>query len=160
MVNKSLRYLHGLFLLFTLIGLFGLGISLYAHHLPFFEAVILPRGHSQQDGRAFASLLRIPNNKVHDFKAVQQRRLFKLPVRQKPRNIQVSQANPEDGIKNFSLVGVLQEAEVVKAVVEDRKTHKTYFLKEGDRLGDAQLVGIKDNEIVLQIGEHQFSLLM
>ena len=85
--------------------------------------------------------------------------LFKMPVIKVAKDIQVSQGQGSGILKNLKLVGIVDDGGV-KAALEDLKTQKTYFLKEGDSLAGLKLDEIKKDEVIFEAEGAQYSLVM
>ncbi len=88
------------------------------------------------------------------------RNLFKQLVCAQPKNI----ALMEDGktgafIKDLSLVGIIED-NGAKAVIEDKKNSKTYFLNIGDEISDARVAQIRESEVILELSGARYTLSM
>ena len=94
-----------------------------------------------------------------DMQQTGNRRLFKAPLVLTSKNVRVSLDGRGDVIKDLNLVGIIQDDER-KAVIEDRKTSKTYFLSVSDTISDMKVTDIKENEVILEIGSAQYSLTL
>lgn len=88
-----------------------------------------------------------------------QRQLFKTPLAARPKNVQISLIGENDFIKNFSLVGIIEDG-TSKAVVEDKRSGKTYFLNVQDSLGDFKVTQIKQGELLLEASGVSYTLTM
>jgi len=67
------------------------------------------------------------------------------------RNIASTTDGFEEALKNLNLIGVVDDGEV-KAVIEDKKSCKSYFLKKADIISGLSVLQIKDNEVIFEAG--------
>ena len=89
----------------------------------------------------------------------QLRKLFKSPLVLRPKNVQVALDGLGDVIKDLNLVGIIQDG-TRKAVIEDKKTAKTYFLRAADSIGDMKVSEIKEDEVILEAAGGSFTLTL
>lgn len=87
------------------------------------------------------------------------KRIFKTPAVIKPKNIQAASGEETAPLKDLYLVGIVDDGGV-RAVIEDKKALKTYFLNTGDRLGQATVVAIKGQEVILEVGREQYTMAL
>ncbi len=81
--------------------------------------------------------------------------IFSSPISQeapKPLN----QVTP-DLIKDINLLGILS-GENPQAIIEDKKTQKTYYLNKGQFIGELQVMDIKEGKIILNFNSQTFEL--
>jgi len=64
-----------------------------------------------------------------------------------------------DLMKDISLVGILS-GENPQAVIEDIKTHKTYYATKGQFIGEFQVEDIQEGKIILNYKGQRFELYM
>jgi hypothetical protein len=95
-------------------------------------------------------------NKDHVFSG---KKLFKASLVQKTKNIQVAAFAGKDILKDLNLVGIIRDPEV-KAIIEDKKAAKTYFLNVGDRLNELKVAKILDKEVILDANGAQYTLAL
>lgn len=62
-----------------------------------------------------------------------------------------------DLIKDINLVGIIS-GENPQAIIEDKKTQKTYYLNKGQFIGELQVEDIKEGKIILNYKEQRFEL--
>ncbi|OIO36584.1 MAG: hypothetical protein AUJ74_01780 [Candidatus Omnitrophica bacterium CG1_02_44_16] len=67
--------------------------------------------------------------------------------------------NRVDILQDIVLVGIMDD-KGRKAIVEDKKASKTYFLSVGDSFAGVQIVEIKDNEVIFNKEGNQCSLML
>jgi hypothetical protein len=85
--------------------------------------------------------------------------LFRRPVETVTRNIQASSEDTQNLLKDLNLAGIVDDG-VVKAVIEDKKAGKTYFLKIGDVISGLKVLKIADQEVVLEGNGQNYSLML
>lgn len=71
----------------------------------------------------------------------------------------ISSVAPADLIKDLNLVGIIS-GEHPQAVIEDRKTQKTYYLNEGQYIGQLQIDGIQQGKIILKYNNQKYELYL
>ena len=86
-------------------------------------------------------------------------KLFRLPQEMKSKNVLIPLEGRTDIVKDLNLVGIVDDGGR-KAVIEDQKTSKTYFLSVGDLISEMKVVEIKDSEVVLEMQGVRYNLLM
>lgn len=64
-----------------------------------------------------------------------------------------------DLIKDISLVGIIS-GENPQAVIEDKKTQKTYYLTKGQFIGELQIEDIREGKIILNYKGQRYELYM
>lgn len=62
-------------------------------------------------------------------------------------------------IKDFNLLGIIS-GENPQAIIEDKKTQKTYFLRQGESIGEFQLELIGDGKVTLNFYGQKFDLFL
>lgn len=85
------------------------------------------------------------------------RQIFGTPAAQQAAG-PVSAANA-DLIKDISLVGIIS-GENPQAVIEDKKSQKTYYLTSGQFIGEIQVEKILDGKIILNYKGERFELYL
>lgn len=86
-------------------------------------------------------------------------KLFRLPQEMKSKNVLIPLEGRTDVLKDLNLVGIVDDGGR-KAVIEDQKTSKTYFLNVGDLISEMKVIEIKDSEVVLEAQGAHYNLLM
>ena len=91
-------------------------------------------------------------------KALSQRDLFQpgLPSKEEKGN---SPSLKETRFKDLALIGILS-GKTPQAIIEDKKENKTYFLKEGELLGEMRVEQILNEKVTLSYEGEQFELLL
>lgn len=64
-----------------------------------------------------------------------------------------------DSIKDINLVGIIS-GENPQAVIEDKKTQKTYYLNKGQLMGEFQVEDIQEGKIILNYKGQRYELFM
>jgi len=64
-----------------------------------------------------------------------------------------------DLTENINLVGIIS-GENPQAVIEDKKTGKTYYLTKGQLLGEFQLEDIQEGKVILNYKGHRYGLYL
>lgn len=64
-----------------------------------------------------------------------------------------------DIIKDINLLGIVS-GQNPQAVIEDKKTQKTYFLNQGDSFGQTRVLEIKEGKVVLDYKGKNFELFL
>jgi len=62
-------------------------------------------------------------------------------------------------IKNIALVGIIS-GETPQAIIEDKKTQKSYYLKKGQSFGEFQVEDIQEGKIILNYRGQNFELYL
>lgn len=86
---------------------------------------------------------------------IKQRQIFKMPVQHSLDQPIMNVA--EDFLKDISLLGVIFDKDP-QAIIEDKKTKKTYYLHKGQWMGDFQIVDIQEGRILLEREGQTFEL--
>jgi hypothetical protein len=87
------------------------------------------------------------------------RKLFKAVLPEVPKNVHIALGGRLNVIQDLVLVGLIDD-NGKKAVLEDKKTAKTLFLKKDDTIEGLSLIEIRDSEVVLSDGKEQFNLTL
>jgi len=88
------------------------------------------------------------------------RKIFKNIVQPARRIIEAAVGAAEGlAISDLSLVGIIDDG-VPKAVVEDKKASKTYYLVKDDEIGGMRVAEILEQEIVLEKAGTRYSLTL
>ena len=64
-----------------------------------------------------------------------------------------------DLMKDISLVGIIS-GENPQAVIEDKKTQKTYYVTKGKFIGEMQVEDIQEGKIIINYGGQKYELYM
>lgn len=88
---------------------------------------------------------------------IQGRQIFSIKSGQE-RQRPISGANV-DLIKDISLVGIIA-GENPQAIVEDKNTHKSYYLNKGQFIGEFQLEDIREGKIILNYHGQRYELYL
>lgn len=89
----------------------------------------------------------------------EKRKLFRNPLALVSKNIEVTGDGRVNIIKDLNLVGIVQDAGI-KAVIEDKKTLKTFFLNIDDMIAGMKVAEIKENEVVLEADGIRYNLVL
>lgn len=84
------------------------------------------------------------------------RRIFASPAKQEIYKEPLKGA-PQDLLKDISLLGIVS-GESPQAIIEDKKTQKTYYLNKGQFIGELQITDIKEGKIILDFNGQSFEL--
>lgn len=87
------------------------------------------------------------------------RKLFKAVLPIAPKNVHVALEGRLNVIQDLVLVGLVDD-NGKKAILEDKKTQKTLFLKKDDTIEGLSLIDIRDSEVVFSDGTEQFNLTL
>lgn len=87
------------------------------------------------------------------------RNLFRNLLALVSKNIEVIGDGRVNVIKDLNLVGIVQDADI-KAVIEDKKTLKTFFLNIDDMIAGMKVAEIKENEVVLEADGIRYNLVL
>lgn len=88
------------------------------------------------------------------------RSIFKKPVESSGRTIQpVRVAGDDTGIKDLNLVGIITDGET-RAVIEDKKASKTYYLVKDDEIAGMRVAEILQQEVILEKNGERTSLTL
>lgn len=94
--------------------------------------------------------------------AARNRKLFSVPA---VTQAQVSQgptalsAEGQEAIKDISLLGVIS-GESPQAIIEDKKTQKTYYVTNGQFIGEFQVKDIQEGKVLLNYKGRGFELYL
>ena len=102
-------------------------------------------------------VFRKKNSRSGLYSSGENRQLFKVFTA--PAILKKNIAGRPDMIKDMALVGIIDDGSV-KAVVEDRKAQKTFYLKIDDCVEDLCVTAIHESEIVLQNALESFNLTL
>jgi len=86
------------------------------------------------------------------------RKLFKAALPEVPKNVHIS-GGRLNVAQDLVLVGLIDD-NGKKAILEDKKTQKTLFLKKDDTIEGLSLIEIRDSEVILSDGKEQFNLTL
>jgi hypothetical protein len=89
----------------------------------------------------------------------EERKLFKNPGPGPAKNISAASGGRPDIMQDLSLVGIVEDEER-QAVLEDKKTHKTIFLRRDDIFEGLRVVAIRAHELVLQKDNTTYNLVL
>lgn len=91
---------------------------------------------------------------------IAKRELFKSYTEERSAR-QAMPAGPtfRDLIKNLNLMGIVS-GEKLQAIIEDRQLNKTYFLYQGDYLGEIKIDEIQPDKVILEYRGEQVNLFM
>ena len=89
---------------------------------------------------------------------IMNRKIFKAVAPVVPKNVNIS-GGRLNVIQDLVLVGLIDD-NGKKAILEDKKTQKTLFLKKDDTIEGLSLIEIRDSEVVLSDGKEQFNLTL
>lgn len=64
-----------------------------------------------------------------------------------------------DLVKDISLLGVISD-DNPQAVIEDKKTQKTYYLNKGQFIGEFQVQDIQPGKVILKYNDQKFELYL
>ena len=64
-----------------------------------------------------------------------------------------------DLLRDITLVGIIA-GDTPQAIVEDKKTQKTYYLTKGQFIGEMQVEGIEEGKIILNYRGEKFELYL
>jgi len=85
--------------------------------------------------------------------------LFKAAMIREDTAGSIPKKELRDLIKNLTLMGIISEEEP-QAIIEDKSTGKSYFLKKGELINGVKIVEIKSNKVVLEYEEQRFDLYL
>lgn len=88
------------------------------------------------------------------------RQIFGSPLAELTKSSQTSSdAVGMDIIKDFNLLGIIS-GENPQAIIEDKKTQKTYYLSKGQSIGEFQVEDIQEGKIILIYKGQRFELYL
>lgn len=71
----------------------------------------------------------------------------------------IDDIDPADILKDINLLGIVS-GEKPQAIIEDKKTQKTYFLNKGDSFGQVKVLEIKEGKVLLDYRGKNFDLFL
>ncbi|RKY35945.1 MAG: hypothetical protein DRP78_04855 [Candidatus Omnitrophota bacterium] len=77
---------------------------------------------------------------------------------QEDKSLEVIAQEKSDAVKDLSVVGILWSGNVFQAIIEDNAQEKTYLVNKGDRVGNVEVKEIKDDRVVLKVGDDEWIL--
>jgi type II secretory pathway component PulC len=87
------------------------------------------------------------------------KQIFSAASTQEASTTPTSASNTMDLIKDISLVGIIT-SDPPQAVIEDKKTQKTYYLSNGQSIGDLKVEDIKEGKVILNYLGTNYELYM
>ena len=85
--------------------------------------------------------------------------LFKSEFTSSPVNIGQAAGAPEDIVSSLNLIGFVS-GEKRQAIIEDKKSGKTYFLYKGDNLSGYEVIDVLEDKVILEGGGRTLELRM
>ena len=134
----------GIFFIFC-VSAFYLLLTLIAP-LAGWDKAQLPKFKPQTPGEIEAILK--PGLEPYEFyqKALSNRQIFTTPnISAEPA---AKSASVEALVKDITLMGIMS-GDSPQAILEDQKTHKTYYLNKGQYIGEFQVEDIQDGKVIL-----------
>lgn len=87
------------------------------------------------------------------------RQIFVSPAAQEAERPAASAAVSADIVKDVSLVGIIS-GDNPQAVIEDKKTQKTYYVEKGQSIGDIKVEEIQEGKVILNYKGQKFELYL
>ena len=85
--------------------------------------------------------------------------LFRSEFTSSPVNIGQAAGAPEDIASNLNLIGFIS-GEKRQAIIEDKKSGKTYFLYKGDNLSGCDVIDVLEDKVILEYAGRTVELRM
>ena len=82
-------------------------------------------------------------------KDINKRQLFGASFKLQEKSERIDNKQLKDVIKDISLVGIVSKQGKFVAIIEDKRVDKTYFLGEGDSLGELSIKQIEEGKVTL-----------
>jgi type II secretory pathway component PulC len=132
---------------------------LFSFIYPFFNLNRIHLAEIKQQDIKTGALETAQSLKPYEFyaEAIKQHQMFGGPYdsgTESPVNIATKEI-----IKDISLVGVIA-GESPQAIIEDKKAQKTYYVTEGQYIGDIQIIDIQEGKIILLYKGERFELYL
>jgi type II secretory pathway component PulC len=92
--------------------------------------------------------------------AVKKRKVFNVSAATPLQPLVVASEGPgSDATKDLSLVGIIAGA-VPQAIIEDKKSKKTYYVNKGQCIGEIQIDDIQEGKIVINHNGSKFEMYL
>jgi type II secretory pathway component PulC len=92
--------------------------------------------------------------------AVKKRKVFNVPAVTSLQPLVVASEGPGSNVtKDLSLVGIIAGA-VPQAIIEDKKSKKTYYVNTGQYIGEIQIDDIQEGKIVINHNGSRFEMYL
>jgi len=89
---------------------------------------------------------------------IKNRQIFTSTSHQETQNpVSEAKANAADLIKDINLVGIIS-GENPQAVIEDKKTQKTYYVTKGQFIGEFEVKDIQEGKVILNYKDQKYEL--
>lgn len=143
-----------------LLGLFILScISLViAFSYPWFvmQKIDLPKANPQMPGEETALLKEETKTYEYYLEPIKQRQIFATGTSSERTEQPIAVASA-DMVKDLSLLGVISGANP-QAIIEDKKSQKTFYVSKGQLIGELQVEDIKEGKIILNHKGQRYEL--
>lgn len=156
--------LRNIILLLFLFSAVYLGISLIYPWI-WLKKIVLPLGAPVSVSSQYPSRPELPEQRKKKEEAefyiqkIGNRRMFATLVRE-PQIQEASPVIPQgELLKDISLVGIVTAAPA-QAIIEDRKTQKTYYVGKGQFIDEYKIEDIQEGKIILEHNGQKYELYM
>jgi type II secretory pathway component PulC len=145
------------FLEMVLLGLAGIAIVFIIYLLLNKSVAPVDEGRGSRQKENFAVTTAAPLSFYLD--AVNKRKLFGGSAAKQAKIAGAEDVNISQIASNFNLSGIIA-GDTPKAIIEDKKAQKSYFLKEGESIGEVKLNKIGDGKVILEYRGAGFELAL
>ncbi|MFH1460104.1 MAG: hypothetical protein ABIG64_07025 [Candidatus Omnitrophota bacterium] len=106
------------------------------------------------------NILPVDFNKMIEYANMRNIFTFLLPVKHVETGEDVSQEYQELSklIANFVLVGIIWSEENPQAIIEDKKTERTYLIEAGSKLEEFDVQKVFSDSVVVSVGENEWTI--
>jgi type II secretory pathway component PulC len=141
---------------FTISCIYLIATFIYPMIAP--KTIVLPNVSSEKNQTETST----PENETKNFDYYTkgtERQIFTNPAAQEAEKSAASAAVSADIIKDVSLVGIIS-GDNPQAVIEDKKTQKTYYVGKGQSIGEIQVEEIQEGKVILNYKGQKFELYL
>lgn len=151
--EPNLKILNKLFLIISICLLFFSVVDFVINRLNIEN--VTKRGKHTSEDYIELSVLSVKRPFLHYLEMVQRRNIFSPIALKRVEDPQVQEKQLlemqlQKMASEFGLVGISLDDEPM-TMIEDKTTNKTYFLKQGDKIGEFQIETIFENKVILRL---------
>jgi len=154
--EPNLKVLNKLLLVASIL-LLGYSIVDFALTRPNIKEAHKKSTHTREESGA-DSMVSEARPFLHYLEMVQRRNIFSPIALKEVEKPEVKEKQLQEMSSDLSLVGISLDEEPV-AMIENKKEEKTYFLKEGDKIGEFEIENIQENKVILNFKGKKIELI-
>lgn len=150
--------MHKLALASFIISCLYLGLSFF---YPWFGTGKMSQSEIAKEEDAALKAADMPEVRPYEYysEPLKDRQIFSSPASQGQERQTVLPVVGADSIKDINLIGIIS-GENPQAIIEDKKTQKTYYVKKGESMGAFQVEEIQEGKVTLSYMSEKFDLYL